>query len=207
MVGPWVISSMVVGGFCFYRGLYEKFTKSVRYMIVGAGTMLSITGLLSFGLGIHNFMTARPTSNMPFFTQDTASQISLPLLSLQLGILAAGNYVLETMTRPMLVRSASFTSSTLTVAQRSIGDLHTAVTLLRNFAAGIFVLAMPSAVSVFGQLKNTVIGLVTVQIFVTGGLMAAWWFYDEAIWRADGRIMGLVNLSMMKESASFFETD
>lgn len=207
MTGPWIIASLVVGGFCFYRGLYERFTKSVSYLIIGTGGILSLTGLLSYGLGIHNFMTADPGPPAPFFTSNTAGQISLPLLSLQLGILAGGTYTLDTITRPLLARSASFTSSSIAVAQRSIGDMHSGVIILRNLAAGVFVLAMPNAFTVYGALKSVVIGLGTTQMILTALTMTLWWYLDESIWRADGRVMGLVDLKLLKQSLNFFDAD
>ncbi|KIE02289.1 major facilitator superfamily transporter, partial [Metarhizium majus ARSEF 297] len=207
MTGPWIIASLVVGGFCFYRGLYERFTKSVSYLIISTGGILSLTGLLSYGLGIHNFMTADPGPPAPFFTSNTAGQISLPLLSLQLGILAGGTYTLDTITRPLLARSASFTSSSIAVAQRSIGDMNSGVIILRNLAAGVFVLAMPNAFTVYGALKSAVIGLGTTQVILTALTMTLWWYLDESIWRADGRVMGLVDLKLLKQSLNFFDAD
>ncbi|KAF5123453.1 putative MFS-type transporter [Metarhizium anisopliae] len=207
MTGPWIIASLVVGGFCFYRGLYERFTKRVSYLIISMGGILSLTGLLSYGLGIHNFMTADPGPPAPFFTSNTAGQISLPLLSLQLGILAGGIYTLDTITRPLLARSASFTSSSIAVAQRSIGDMHSGVIILRNLAAGVFVLAMPNAFTVYGALKSVVIGLGTTQVILTALTMTLWWYLDESIWRADGRVMRLVDLKLLKQSLNFFDAD
>lgn len=207
MVGPWIIASVVAGGFCFYRGLYERFTRRISYLIISTGSILALTGLLSYGLGIHNFMTPHPTSSNPFFSSNVAGQISLPLLSLQLGILAGGTYTLDTVIRPFLARSASFTSSNIAVAQRSIGDMHSGVMILRNFAAGIFVLTMPSAISLYGTLKSITLGLGITQVLIGGAVMALWWYFDESIWRADGMIMGLVDLRLLKQSVSFFETD
>ncbi|KAK2605838.1 hypothetical protein QQS21_003792 [Conoideocrella luteorostrata] len=207
MAGPWIIASVCVGGFCFYRGLYERFTRLVSCLIITTGSLLVLIGLLSYGLGLHNFMTNQPTSPNLIFSLSSGQQISLPLLSLQLGILAGGAYILDTTTRPLVVRSASFTSSSIAVAQRSIGDMHSGVIILRNFAAGIFVLAMPSAVGVYGGLKAVVIGLGTTQVVITAAILTAWWLYDECIWKADGVTMGLVDLRILKQSVSFFETD
>jgi hypothetical protein len=211
MTGPWLISSLVVGGFCFYRGLHERFTKRISYLIISTGSILALTGLLSYGLGIHNFSTPRtsprtsPASS--FFTPEAATEISLPLLSLQLGILAGGAYVLDTVTRPLLARSASFTSSNIAVAQRSIGDMHSGVIIWRNLAASIFILVIPNALSIYGALKSVSIGLSITQVILTGGVMALWWYFDEAIWRADGMMMELVDLRLLKQSVSFFEGD
>lgn len=176
-------------------------------MIISAGSMLALTGLISFGLGLHNFMTPHPSPAEPYFTPQSAEQMSLPLLSLQLGILASGNYILDTVTRPLLARSASFTSSSIAVAQRSIGDMQSGVVILRNLAAGTFILSMPSAMTAFGGLKAAVIGLGVTQVLITGAILALLWYLDETIWRADGKTMGLVDLRLLKQSVSFFETD
>ena len=49
MVGPWFFATLVVGGFCFYRGFHQKFTRTVSYGIIAAGTFLVLIGTLSFG--------------------------------------------------------------------------------------------------------------------------------------------------------------
>jgi hypothetical protein len=207
MTGPWIIASLVAAGLGFYRGLYKGLTKRLSYLIVSTGGVLALIGLLAFGLGIDNSVKPQATPSNPFSTSNTASQISLPLLSLQLGILAGGTYALDSITRPLLARSASFTSSNITVAQRSIGDMHGAVIMLRNLAAGVFVLVMPNAVAVYGALRSAVIGLSITQAMLTCGAIALWEFFDESIWRADGMVMGLVDLRLLKQPVSFFETD
>ncbi|KAG5913865.1 hypothetical protein E4U42_000837 [Claviceps africana] len=207
MTGPWVVASLCVGGFSFYRGLHERFTQSVSSLILSTGTSLILIGLLSYGLGVHNFMSSHPSSSSPMFSPVAAGQVSLQLLSLQLGILAGGSYILDATVRPFIARSASFTSSSIAIAQRSIIDMQSGVIVLRNLAAGIFVLALPHAVAVYGGLKAVVIGLATTQILLTGATMTTWWLYDESVWKADGITMGLIDLGLVKESTSFFETD
>ncbi|KAG5989464.1 hypothetical protein E4U54_004326, partial [Claviceps lovelessii] len=207
MTGPWVIASICVGGFSFYRGLYERFTRRVSCLILSTGIALVLIGLLSYGLGVHNFMTSHPSPSSPIFSAPTAGQVSLPLLSLQLGILAGGSYILDTTSRPFIARSASFTSSSIAVGQRSIVDMQSGLIVLRNLAAGVFVVAMPHAVTIYGGLKTAVIGLATTQVLLTGATMTIWWLYDELIWRGDGITMGLVDLELLRESTSFFETD
>ncbi|KAJ6447072.1 cycloheximide resistance [Purpureocillium lavendulum] len=208
MVGPWIFATAIVAGFCFYRGLYQKFNGNVGYTTVAAGTLLTFVGLLTFGLGLDNFMTHDTSGpGRTFFAAETADQISLPLISFQLGALAGGFYVIDTATRPLLARSASFTSSSIVVAQRSIGDMYTSVVLLRNFAAGVLVLAMPSAIAAARGLKAASIGFSVVQMLLAAAVVALWRFCDEAIWRADGKIMGLVDLRLLKQSVSFFDHD
>lgn len=220
MAGPCVMATAVVGGFCFYRGFHQKFTRRVSYAIVAVGSFLVLIGLLSFGLGLDNFMTldrhrprgpAGPFSlALVFFTPQAARQLSLPLLSFQLGVLAAGLHVLDTTTRPLLVRSASFTSSSIAVAHRSIGDMHAGVVVQRNLAAAVFVPAVPAAIAHVGSLKAAVIGLAVAHALLAAAIVALCWLFDEAVWRADGRVMGLVDLRLLKQlqqSVSFFEHD
>lgn len=207
MVGPWVFATVVVGGFCFYRGFHQKFTRRVSYGVIAAGTFLVLIGALSFGLGVYNFMTRSPSASIRFFSPEAADQLSLPLLSFQLGALAGGLYVLDTTTRPVLARSASFTSPSIAVGQRSIGDMHAGVVVLRNLAAGIFIMAMPSAVAHAAGLRAAAIGLAVTHVLLAGAVVALWWFFDEAIWRVDGKVMGLVDLRMLKQSVSFFDHD
>ena len=152
-------------------------------------------------------MTRDPSGTHRFFSPEAAEQLSLPLLSFQLGALAGGLYVLDTITRPVLARSASFTSSSVAVAQRSIGDMHVGIVVLRNLTAGVFIMAMPSAVAHAAGLRAAVIGLNVTQILLTGAIIALWWFFDEVIWRVDGKVMGLVDLGLLKQSASFFDHD
>ncbi|KAG6004047.1 hypothetical protein E4U21_001443 [Claviceps maximensis] len=207
MTGPWVIASICVGGFSFYRGIHERFTQRVSCLVLSTGTALVLIGLLSYGLGIQNFMTSEPSPSNPIFSTATAAEVSLPLLSLQLGILAGGSYIMDTTARPFIVQSASFTSSSIAIARRSIVDMQSGVVVLRNLAAGLFVLFMPYAVTIYGGLKTAVIGMATTQILLTGAAMTVWWLRGESIWRADGLIMGLVDLELLKESTSFFEED
>ncbi|KJZ77936.1 hypothetical protein HIM_02573 [Hirsutella minnesotensis 3608] len=217
MSGPWVLGMATVGGFCFYRGFHQKFTRRIIFAMIGFGTFLIIVGLLSFGLGLHNFMSPdprryhgpeEPFSLQPtFFSSQAARQLSLPLVSFQLGILAGGFHVLDTTTRPLLVRSASFTSSSVAVAHRSIGDMHAGVVVLRNLSAAVFVVAAPAAISQAGGLMAAVIGLAAVHTLLVAGVVTFCSFFDELVWRADGRVMGLVDLKMLKQSISFFDHD
>ncbi|KAG5932091.1 hypothetical protein E4U53_001491 [Claviceps sorghi] len=207
MTGPWVVASLCVGGFSFYRGLHERFTRSVSSLILCTGTALILIGMLSYGLGVHNFMTSHPSPSSPIFSPVTAGQISLPLLSLQLGILAGGSYILDTTARPFIARSASFTSSSIAVAHRSIVDMQSGLIMLRNLAAGILVVTLPQAVAIYGGLKTAVISLAMTQVLLTGATMTTWWLYDESVWQADGIVMGLIDLELVRESISFFETD
>ncbi|KAG6162707.1 hypothetical protein E4U11_002498 [Claviceps purpurea] len=192
MTGPWVISLLCVGGVSLYRGLHgQRSTRRVSCLLLAAGTALVLIGLLSYGLGIHSFMNSHPSSSGPIFSPTAAKQVSLPLLSLQLGILAGGSYTLDTTVRAFIARSASFTSSSVAVGQRTSFDMLTGVTVLRSIATGNFILILPHVVTNYGGLKAAVIGLAAMQVVLTAGPMALWWLCDKSVWQVDGKIMDL----------------
>lgn len=207
MVGPWLIATIVVASFCFLRQYNEAFTQRINIITLAAGTTVVIIGVTTFGMTIWRAMTRGIDGTSWLVNPNAGDELSLPVLSFLVGLLAGGVYVLDATTRPLIARSASFTSSSMPVAQRTIGDMHAGVVVLRNLTAGIFILAIPEAVASFSGLRATVIGLSSTQAGVVTCIAAAWWFYEENIWRVDGKIMGLVDLSMLKKSHSFFETD
>ncbi|KAG5968062.1 hypothetical protein E4U57_007602 [Claviceps arundinis] len=209
MTGPWAISILCVGGISLYRGLHgQRSTRHVSCLLLAAGTALVLIGLLSYGLGIHSFMNSHPSSSGPIFSPVAAKQVSLPLLSLQLGILAGGSYTLDTTVRAFIARSASFTSSSVAVSQRTSFDMLSAVTVLRSIAMGNFVLILPHVVTNYGGLKAAVIGLAAIQAVLTAGPMTLWWLCDKSVWQVDGKIMDLVNWRLLRRaSTSFFDAD
>lgn len=208
-VGPWLLPMAVVAATGLYRGVHVKFNKATVIVIIGCGSALALVGTLAFGLGLFNFLSPEKSSGHQIFFATTSSQVSLPLLSFQLAILATSIAVLDTATRPLLARSASFTSSNMAIAVRSIGDMNTAVILWRNLFTAIFIVAIPYAINVspHGGIKALAIGLTVAQITMATIVVLAQVFFDTAIWRADGKIMGLVDLSSLKLSGSFFDTD
>ncbi|KAM3493706.1 hypothetical protein MY3957_002966 [Beauveria namnaoensis] len=214
MTGPWIVPTVIVAALALYRGVHLQFTQLANCLVVCGGSSLALIGILSFGLGLDNFMrpssSSSSSSSSSLFSVDGAGQLSFPLISFQLAILAAGTAVLDAATRPTLARSASFTSSNMAMALRSIGDMHTGVIVLRNLAAGVFTLAVPAAIVAHhhaGGLKAMALGLGVAQVVVSAVIVALRCYFDEAIWRADGKVMGLVDLSSLKLAASFFDTD
>ncbi|TQW00835.1 hypothetical protein V2A60_001874 [Cordyceps javanica] len=208
MTGPWLAPTAVVAALALYRGVHLQFTQLANCLVVCGGSSLALVGILSFGLGVNNFMGApSPPPSGSLFSADGAGQLSFALISFQLAILAAGISVLDAATRPSLARSASFTSSNMSIALRSIGDMHTGVIVFRNLAAGIFVIATPIAVAQQSGLKALVLGLGVAQVVISGVIVALRCYFDEPIWRADGKVMGLIDLSSLKLSISFFDTD
>ncbi|KAM0457284.1 hypothetical protein ACHAO4_003082 [Trichoderma viride] len=211
LTGPWLLAISVVAGICFYRSTNQKFCSCVSNLTLAGGALLAIIGMTSFGLDVNSFM-AWPTSSSDqshsvSFEPEAAEELNLPVLSLQLGLLAAGAYALEAAARPLLARSASFTASSMATAQRSIGDMHSWVVVLRNFVAGAFVLAVPHIICKEGGLKSLIIGLSVVQAVITVSILLLWRFCKKAIWKMDGKVMGLVNLRMPHPEESFFDID
>lgn len=208
MVGPWILATLVVSSLCFYRGEHLKVTQLAHCLFVVGGSSLGLISMLTFGLGLTNYMSPHTTSSPPTFFPSNGPQISFALLSFQLGILATGIAILDAVTRPLLARSAEFTSSSMAISVRNIGDMHTGVVIYRNLTSGIFVLAIPAAIAASsGGLRAVVIGLSVTQIILVTAILVIRRFFDQSIWRADGRIMGLVDLSSLKQSMSFFDTD
>jgi hypothetical protein len=204
--GPWILAALLVAAICFYRSAHHKFTRCVSSLTIAGGAALALIGLLSFGLNVGSFISgaSQPPS---LLAPEAAHDLSLPLLSLQLGLLAAGSSTLEATARPLLARSASFTASSMAAAQRSIGDMHAWVVILRNLLSGAFVLAVPHAMARPGGLRALIIGLGTAQVVVTVLVLLLWRFWEESVWRVDGKVMGLVNLRMPHPEESFFDTD
>ncbi|KAL6872981.1 major facilitator superfamily domain-containing protein [Trichoderma novae-zelandiae] len=211
LTGPWILAVLLVAAICFYRSAHQRFTRCVSSLTVAGGALLALIGLLSFGLNVGSFVSGPAPSSTPrhpsFLAPEASRDLNLPLLSLQLGLLAAGSSTLEAAARPLLARSASFTASSMAAAQRSIGDMHAWLVILRNLLSGALVLAVPHAVSRPGGLRALIIGLGTAQVAVTASVLLLWRFWEESVWRVDGKVMGLVNLRMPHPEESFFDTD
>ncbi|KAF6807038.1 major facilitator superfamily transporter [Colletotrichum sojae] len=206
LAGPFILVVLTVSGLAFYRRRHSQFSGYHLMCIIGGGTALAAAGILAFGLKTHDVMSELPASTV--FTLDgVGARLSFLLLSLVLGFLAAGVAVLDAAIRPVIWRSTQFTSSNMNVCLRNVADMDAGVTCWRNMFAGIFVMTIPDAIVSWAGLKATVIGLGVSQIFIGMAACATWWFFDERIRRMDGRVMGLVDLSMLKRTGSFFDTD
>lgn len=175
-------------------------TRSTHIYVLGGGSMLSFIGILGFGLYVSN---------------TNASSLRFSAVSFLLGLLAAGAYILDAPAKPLLKRSAQFTSPNLATSLRSIADMDVGLAVWRALSAGIFAMAIPSAVvgsSSAAGLKGTGIGVSVVQVLVAAGLAAVWWIWEENIRKLDGRTMGCrVDLTFLNSRASlqgsFFETE
>jgi len=216
MTGAFVFSVLVLTGFCLYRKWLEKFTMQVNVLTICAGSLLAAAAILAFGLEWHKILGKIPVREDGVSDEEfgrnvavsVSTNVSLPLLGILLGILAAGSNVLDATIAPLIIRSTQFTGSNLNVCLRNLADMTAGVHIWRSLFAGIFVQAIPSAFEGSSSaFKGHAIGLGVAQLLVAAGIAAAWWFYDESIRRKDGRVMGLVDLSMLKRNGSFFDHD
>ena len=55
------------------------------------------------------------------------------------------------------------------------------------------------------KIKAGSIALAVCEMVLAGVVGAVWWFMDERVRRLDGRVMGFVDLGMLKRSESFFD--
>lgn len=199
---PFILSTFAVAIFSLWPDWAKTGSafrvRSSHLLVLGGGTVLSFIGLLGFGLYVYSKSTS---------TTDPGIRFSA--LSFILGLLAAGSYVLDAPTRPLIHLSAQFTSPNLFVYMRNIVDMSAGVTFWRTLFAGIFAMGIPSAVVTAAVgLKSTGIGVAVVQIFVVVGLGVVWYRYDERVRRYDGKLLQCVDWSPSRGSLqSYFEID
>lgn len=187
----------------------SKLTPRTLFAVMAASTALMMIGTLAFGLETH----ARASS---------PDSLSFPLLSILLGFLAVGMYGLGSLVRPLSWRLARNKTANPHVCLRVVADMEAGVGCWRAFFAGVFVLGIANAVErssgaadmtggwfIQGTrgLRGAVIGMSVAQVLIAAMVGAVWWFWDERVLRLDGRVLGLVDLSTLKRSASFFEHD
>lgn len=236
LTGPWLLATLVVlatggGGLAAAGRLANKagvpwpawtsrLFSTTRHNVVAiaVGSLLVFVGLLAFGLYIGSCMNltaaaaaAKHASAFSMAAVGTlttdAPTVRLPAVSFLLGLLAAGCYLLDATVRPMVRRSAQFTSQNLALAQRNTVDMCGGLVVWRTLVAGAFVIALPNAVWFWTLLKAASVGLVVAHVLVAATVGVAWFRYDEAVRRLDGQVMRSVDLVMLKRTGSFFETD
>ncbi|KIH89828.1 major facilitator superfamily transporter [Sporothrix brasiliensis 5110] len=235
--GPWLLATVAVlattgGGLALLGRLAAKVnvpwpswtarllsTARHNMVAVAAGSLLVLVGLLTFGLYIASCMSlmaaAARANHASFFAVAAAAlgaagdapAVHLPAVSFLLGLLAAGTHLLDATVRPMVRRSAQFTSPNLIVAQRNTVDMCGGLLVWRTLVSGAFVVALPNAVWFWTLLKAASIGLVAAHAAVAAVVVFAWWRYDETVRRLDGQVMRSVDLGMLKGTGSFFDTD
>ncbi|KAI1645918.1 MFS general substrate transporter [Daldinia loculata] len=209
MTAPFLLATPIAVVLAFPSFL-KRFSRTVHLATLALGTTFASIGMLGFGLYLSGSMEM-PTdsSTMPFnmpwsFGLD---RVSLPVVSFLLGLLAAGSLALDSTFWPVIQRSTAFTSANLTVCLRNTADMHGSLTCFRNIVAGALILGLPNAVFSWDDLKSATLGLGIAQIILTIAVCGVYWYWDENVRRLDGRIMGLIDLSLLKETASVFETD
>lgn len=209
MAAPFIFSILTATGLAVYQKRHVGYSPYHTFCTLAGGTVLAATGILAFGLKTHAVMSevADEDPASAFKLDGVGAHLSFPLLSFLLGFLAAGVTVVDTAIRPIIWRSTQFTSSNMNVCLRNVADMNAGVACWRNLFAGIFVMTIPNAIVMWAGLKSTVIGLGVAQILVAIAVCCTWWLYDEQVRRMDGHVMGLVDLSMLKRTGSFFDTD
>ncbi|OTA95486.1 hypothetical protein M434DRAFT_69364 [Hypoxylon sp. CO27-5] len=209
MVGPFLLATPVAVGLAFPQ-FHSRFTPTVHLTTLTIGTAIASIGMLGFGLYLAGSMEM-PTDGSadPLSTPwDLGlNHVSLPVTSFLLGLLAAGSLALDATIQPVIQRSTAFTSANLAVGLRNTADMHGGLTCLRNLVTGAFILGLPNVVFMWDGLKAATLGMGITQIVVTAGVCGAYWYWDENVRRLDGRVMGLIDLSILKKTASFFDTD
>lgn len=200
LVTPFILSTVAVAAF----SLWPEWSKtsnafrvwSTHLFVLGGGAALSFIGILGFGL----YVSPR--------LQTVEEGLRFSALSVILGLLAAGAYVLDAPTKPLILQSTRFTSPNLRVNLRNAADMDAGVAVWRALFAGVFAMAIPAAVVTAAVgLKNTGIAVAVVQVFVAGGVGAVWYYRDENVRRLDGRVLGCVGWKGVRSSQSFFELD
>lgn len=209
MAGPFVLSTASAAAFALWSRWHKAFVPKHNVAAIAAGSITAFVGLLTFGLYIDKCMSMPQNASATAWTIDGAASKSLhfPVVSFVLGLLAAGVYMLDATVRPLIKRSTQFTSSNLAVALRNTADMDAAVGIWRSLSAGVFVIALPNAVWFWDGLKSASIGISVAYLITGGAVAAAWLFWDENLRRLDGRVMGCVDLALLKRTGSFFDVD
>lgn len=191
----------------------RRFTRTIHLATLAAGATFASIGILGFGLYIVGSarrrglgVTAAVMVNLDLAAL-TRNSISFPVISFLLGLLALGSAALDATILPVVQMSTAFTSANMNVALRNIADMHAGLTCLRTLVAGAFVLGLPAAATSFDGLRGSAIGMGVVQIFITAVVAATYFDLAEHVRRLDGLVMGLVDLSALKNRGSFFDAD
>lgn len=227
MTGPFLLTTAAAAAVATLAWPYatRRFTRTVHVVAVATGTAIASAGLFGFGLYIQGVMhigsvappssssTTAPANNnnnnngSPWALGYLGDRLSFPVASLLLGLVGAGSLVLDAaVARPAVERSTAFTSPSLAVALRNTADMHAGLAGLRSLAAGAFVLALPGAAWSWDGLRAVAVGLAAAQLVAAAGAAAAWWWAGETVKRWDGRVMGLVDLDLLRKQVSFFDT-
>lgn len=190
---PFILATAAVAGFFLLPQWHHSFgIRTSNLYALGAGSLLSFVGMIGFGL----YAASRASAG---------AAVSFAAVSFLLGLLAAGAHVLDATSVPLINRSTTFTSPNLALAMRNGADMEGGLAVWRALSAGIFVMAVPSAVASADGLRSTGVGVAAVQLLVAGLVGAAWFMWDENFRRMDGKIMGCIDLAFLKTTGSFFD--
>ncbi|EDO65057.2 hypothetical protein GE21DRAFT_6435 [Neurospora crassa] len=216
MTGPWLLATATATAlallplfiprlqsrFPVLSSIPTQFNNKVITVAITAGSFLSFIGILTFGLhtnaGIDN---------------GKISSTNLPEISFVLGLLAAGAYIFDAISRPLISLS--------TASTRHENDMMAGVACWRTLFAGILVIAGPSGISTSSSgaalssgygLRDMCIGFAVVQTVIAAMAAGVWWFYGEEVRRWDGMVMkledsGAAGKRSKGREGSFFDTD
>ncbi|KAH9908462.1 major facilitator superfamily transporter [Xylariomycetidae sp. FL2044] len=215
MTGPFLFATAVAAGLALPFA-QSRFTPVLRMATMAAGTLVAVVGTFGYGMYMEGGMDITPSSSSSSSASEVVTgsrwdiafmgqRISLPLISFLLGLVAAGSLALDASIPAAVQRSAAFTSPNSLVAGRRAVDMHAGVACLRNLVAGALILGLPNAAWAFEGLRAAALGLGAAQIVVAGAVGVVFWFWDESVRRMDGKVMGMVDLGMLKEQGSFFD--
>ena len=200
-------TAAVIGLFWLLR--QRQFSRTIHLLVLAVGTAFASIGILGFGLYIVG-SAERPGAGDSVMIWDlsfTRNSISFLVISFLLGLLAVGSATLDGTIQPVVQQSTAFTSANLNVALRNIADMQAGLAALRNLVAGAFILGLPVVVRAWDGLRASAIGMGIVQIFITAVVAAIYFDLGQHVKRLDGVVMGLVDLSSLKNRPSFFDAD
>ncbi|KAI8960803.1 MFS general substrate transporter [Daldinia sp. FL1419] len=209
MTAPFLLATPIAIALAFPSFL-RRFSRPVHLATLALGTAFASIGMLGFGLYLSGSMDMPVDSTAVPFTTPWSfelDRVSFPVVSFLLGLLAAGSLVLDSTFWPVIQRSTAFTSVNLAVCLRNTADMHGSLTCFRNIVAGALILGLPNTVLSWDDLRTATLGMGIAQIILAIVVCGVYWRWDEHVRRLDGRVMGLIDLSLLKKAASFFETD
>ncbi|KAK4146029.1 major facilitator superfamily domain-containing protein [Dichotomopilus funicola] len=221
-LAPFLLATAATGITSFLPVWQNRFTPRTHMVGLATGTILAFIGILTFSLHLSSTLaqtsssssSASPfqqvqepsTTPTPIPTTSTPPlNLNLPALSLIIGLLAAGTALLDATAAPLIRQSTAFTGSSLAVSMRNTADMAGGVACWRAVGAGVFVLGLSGLLE--GALRGIGIGMGVALVVVSGLAGGVWWVWGEGMKRWDGRVMGLVDLEMLRMQASFFDMD
>lgn len=209
-LGPFLLAGIVAGATNLpvksAPAFEDRISPKKIVIIFSIGALLAATGTMALGIYVSDHVDTSE-NGLPLVVQ-TGPQINLSIVSFLFALVAAGYVLVDNATKGPLVRhSSQFTSSNLNIGIRCTVDMEGGVVFWRSLFAGIFVMAIPNGSWNFDSLRTMGIGLGIGIICVTTIVGALWWVCGDRIRSMDGRVMGLVDWSLLKRSGSFFDSE